>query len=230
MATLLHLDASARPGSSATQSHGSHTRRLSARFVSRWREARPDDAVRYRDVGQHPPGHVTARWIEAAFAPPERRAPWMAEVLAESDALIDELIAADIIVIGVPMYNFGLPAQLKAYVDNIVRVGRTFGFDRARQGEPYWPLLAGQDKRAVLLGSRGDHGYERGGRLAQFNHVEPALGAVLEWIGIDDIHRIAVEHDEYADERLATSLAGAEQAVDALVAQMTSSPAAQRVA
>ena len=65
----------------------------------------------------------------------------MHEVLAESDTLVDELLAADVIVAGVPMYNFGVPAQFKAYIDNIVRVGRTFRFDRSREGEPYWPMV-----------------------------------------------------------------------------------------
>ncbi|MFX5956974.1 NAD(P)H-dependent oxidoreductase, partial [Acinetobacter baumannii] len=81
--------------------------------------------------------------------------PWMHDRLAQSDALIDELLAADVIVAGVPMYNFGMPAQFKAYIDNIVRVGRTFGFDRSRAGAPYWPLLAGMNKRLVILSSRG---------------------------------------------------------------------------
>ena len=140
---LLHIDASARPGRSGIDAHGSHTRRLSARFVERWREARPDDRVDYLDVGQHPPAHVDARWIHAAFTAPAEREPWMAEALAESDRLVDQLVAADLIVVGLPMYNFSVPAQFKAWIDNIVRVGRTFGFDRARGAVPYWPMLAG---------------------------------------------------------------------------------------
>ena len=77
----------------------------------------------------------------------------MHEALAESDALVDELLSADLIVAGVPMYNFGMPAGFKAYIDNIVRVGRTFGFDRDRAGEPYWPLLAGQGNGVYCLGT-----------------------------------------------------------------------------
>lgn len=67
-----------------------------------------------------------------------------AEVLRESHMLIDELLEADVIVAGVPMYNFGPPAPFKAGIDNLVRVGKTFGFDRSRAGEPYWPLLAAE--------------------------------------------------------------------------------------
>lgn len=137
MTTLLHLDASARAGLSGTDPFGSHTRRLSRRFVDQWLQHEPDARIIYRDVGQNPPPPVTGRWIHAAFTPETQREPWMREVLRTSDELVDELLAADIIVAGVPMYNFGPPAQFKAWIDNIVRVGRTFGFDRSREGTPY---------------------------------------------------------------------------------------------
>lgn len=226
MFTLLHIDSSARRGRSDAQPHGSHSRRLSARFVRRWRELRPEDRVLRRDVAATPPAPVTGEWIHAAFTPPARRMPWMRSTLAESDALVDELLAADLLVIGAPMYNFGPPSTLKAWIDNIVRVGRTFGFDRDRAGDPYWPLLAGMGKRAVLLGARGDHGYDVGGRLAGSNHVEPGLTTPLRYIGIEVAGAVAIEYDEFGDERLATSIVAAEAAVDALAARL----AAQRAA
>ncbi|PJI39062.1 NAD(P)H-dependent oxidoreductase [Ferrovibrio sp.] len=222
MTTLLVLDASARPQSSATHRFGSHTRRLTARFLSRWREMRPQDAVMQRDLGQHPPPPVTGDWIHAAFTAPEQREPWMRETLSLSDRLIDEVIAADVIVAGLPMYNFGPPAQFKAYIDNIVRVGRTFGFDRTRDGEPYWPLLAAQNKTLVLLGSRGDYGYDAGGRIAAMNHVEASTRTAFAYIGITDVESVAVEYDEFADDRLAASIAKAEQGVDGIVQRLLS--------
>ncbi|PAX17811.1 NAD(P)H dehydrogenase [Vandammella animalimorsus] len=224
MTTLLHLDASARPGLSGQDAYGSHTRRLSARFVAQWRQHQPDARVIYRDVGQHPPAPVSGQWIHAAFTPEAQREDWMHEALRESDALIDELLAADVIVAGVPMYNFGPPAQCKAWVDNIVRVGRTFGFDRSRAGDPYWPLLAGLGKRAVVLTSRGDYGYD-GGKMQGKNHVEASLFTALAYLGITEHHSIAVEYDEYADERLTQSLRDAEAAVDALAARLTAAMA-----
>ncbi|WP_119458525.1 NAD(P)H-dependent oxidoreductase [Rhodospirillaceae bacterium SYSU D60014] len=217
MLTLLHIDASARQGGSDTSSYGSHSRRLTARFMSRWRAVRPSDAVIYRDVGQNPPAPVTGRWIHAAFTKPELRERWMVEVLAESDAMIDELIAADLIIAGVPMYNFNVPAPFKAYIDNIVRVGRTFGFDRSRPGEPYWPLLGGHGKRLVLVSSRGDYGYGEGERIGHMNHVEPSIRTAFGYIGITDLESLAVEYDEFADDRLKRSIARAEAEVDALV-------------
>lgn len=220
MIRLLHIDASARPGRSGESAHGSHTRRLSARFVAAWKALRPQDPVVYRDVGQAPPSPVTGDWIHAAFTPADRRELWMREVLAQSDALVDELLAADLVVAGVPMYNFGVPAGFKAWIDNIVRVGRTFGFDRSREGDPYWPLLAGMDKQLVVLGSRGDHGYGAGGRIEGMNHVEPAIRTAFGYIGITRMHAVAVEYDEFGDERLARSLRDAEARVDALVARL----------
>lgn len=218
---LLHLDSSARPGTSDTARHGSHTRRLSARFVQRWLEREPDAQVVYRDIGAQPPAPVDGGWVHAAFTPPAQREAWMHDRLAQSDALIDELLAADVIVAGVPMYNFGVPAQFKAYIDNIVRVGRTFGFDRSRAGEPYWPLLAGMNKRLVLLSSRGDFGYGPGQRIAHMNHVEGSVATAFGYIGITDVASVAIEYDEFADERLRASIASAETDVDALVARMT---------
>ncbi len=217
MIRLLHIDSSARPGRSGEQAHGSHTRRLSARFVRRWQALRPGDAIAYRDLAVQPPVPVTGEWVHAAFTRPEQREAWMHEALAQSDALVDELIAADVIVIGVPMYNFGMPSTLKAWIDNIVRVGRTFGFDRTRAGEPYWPMLTGQGKRLVLLSSRGDFGYEPGERLAAANHVEAGVITPLHYIGIDQVERVAIEYDEFGDERLQASIVAAEAGVDALV-------------
>ncbi|MDO5639607.1 MAG: NAD(P)H-dependent oxidoreductase [Neisseria sp.] len=220
MTTLLHIDSSARCGLSGTDPHGSHTRRLTARFVAQWQKQQPQTRIIRRDVGQNPPPPVSGAWIHAAFTPAERREPWMRDALRTSDELIDELMAADVIVAGVPMYNFGPPAQFKAYIDNIVRVGRTFGFDRSRDGLPYWPLLAEAGKRLVLLSSRGDYGYGTGGRISGRNHVEPSVLTPFEYIGITRSHSIAVEYDEFGGEWLAQSIAEAEMEVDQLVAEI----------
>jgi putative NADPH-quinone reductase len=97
-------------------------------------------------------------WTAAGSTRPSRRRPrasrgWP-QALAESDRLVDQLDAADLVVIGLPMYNFSVPAQFKAWIDNIVRVGRTFGFDRARGAVPYWPLLAGMRASAWCCWAR----------------------------------------------------------------------------
>jgi FMN-dependent NADH-azoreductase len=216
MTSLLQIDASARPDGSDQSPFGSHTRRLTARFVARWHAARSDDALIYRDVGQHPPSPVSGKWIHAAFTPLAKREGWMSEVLAESDALIDEVLRADLIVAGVPMYNFNVPAQFKAYIDNVVRVGRTFGFDRSRPGQPYWPLLTDKPRRLIVISARGDFGYD-GGPNAPQNHVEASVRTAFAYIGVRDVQTIAVEYDEFADARLRESILRAEQRIDSLV-------------
>jgi FMN-dependent NADH-azoreductase len=193
---------------------------LTARFVESWLGQHPNTKVVRRDVGLEPPEPVSGQWIHAAFTAEDSREPWMKDALKTSDTLIDELLQADLIVAGVPMYNFGPPAQFKAYIDNIVRVGRTFGFDRSRTGAPYWPLLAEHGKRLVILSSRGDHGYGVDGRIHDQNHVESSVRTAFSYIGITDVHSIAIEYDEFADERLAQSIRQAEEDVDRLVAQL----------
>jgi FMN-dependent NADH-azoreductase len=113
------------------------------------------------------------------------------------------------------MYNFGRPAPLKAWVDNLVRVGLTFDFDPSRE-DPSIALLADRPRRAVVLTSRGSHGFDAGGALAAMNHADTALRDVLAFVGITDVHTIAVEHEEAGGDALAVSVAGALQAVDAL--------------
>ncbi|ASP40109.1 NAD(P)H dehydrogenase [Bacterioplanes sanyensis] len=214
MPTLLHLDSSARPGYSDHQAHGSHSRRLTRQLVERVLQRQPDTKVVYRDIGANPPPPVTGDWIHAAFTPAQKRQDWMHDALALSDELVAELKRADAIVMGVPMYNFGPPAGFKAYLDNIVRVGLTFGFDRSRSGEPYWPLLSELGQKVVLVSSRGDYGYDDAERIQHWNHVEPAVEAALRYIGITNIERVSVEYDEFADERLQQSLRQAEQRID----------------
>jgi FMN-dependent NADH-azoreductase len=189
--------------------------------VEQWRRFDPGVAVVHRDVGVRPPLPVTHAWIHAAFTPEHKRDVEMRQVLAESDELVDELLAADVIVAGVPMYNFGPPAQFKAYIDNIVRVGRTFGFDRTRPGEPYWPLLSDQRKRLIVLSSRGDYGYGPGERIAAHNHVESSVRTAFSYIGITEMRGVAVEYDEFGDGRLIESIARAEHDVDLLVRELS---------
>ncbi|NKQ10966.1 FMN-dependent NADH-azoreductase [Pseudomonas sp. SST3] len=220
MTHLLHLDASARPGLAGKDAHGSHSRNISQRFVSQWLSRRAQDSVSYRDIGQNPPSFVSHDWIAAAFTPEERREPWMKEALAESDQLVDELIAADVLVIGTPLYNFGMPAALKAWIDQVVRLGRTIGFDESIQPDPYVPMLADRPRHAVILTARGGIGFGPGGEMAHMNHLEPSLATALGFIGITRMHQIAIEGQELGGELLATSVAQAQRQVDALVAEL----------
>lgn len=220
MLRILHIDASARPGLAGTDEHGSHSRRLTRRFVDRWLSARTQDSVTYRDIGQKPPAFIDHDWIASSFTPQERRLPWMEQALAESDQLVDELIAADVLVIGAPLYNFGMPAALKAWIDQVVRPGRTVDVDESRPTDPYVPRLADRPRHAVILAARGGVGFGPGGPMAHMNHLEPNLITALEFIGITRFHRIAIEGQEIGGEVLARSVDEGLQQVDRLVDEL----------
>lgn len=226
MTRLLHLDASPRPGRAGSHDHGSHTRRLTHHFVSRWRTLEPDAEIVYRDIGANPPQLTSVEWIEAAFTSPEQQTDPMRAVLAESDTLVDEVVRADILVLGVPMYNFGPPAAFKAWIDNIVRLGRTIDFDMQYGAHPfmplesYVPLLADRKRHAVLLSSRGGYDFDPGRSMAAFNHLEPGARTALQFIGIGGFHSIAIEHQEEGGEALAASTHSALARIDRLVEQL----------
>lgn len=220
MPHILHLDASARPGLAGKDQHGSHSRNLSHRFASQWLARRAQDSLTYRDIGQNPPSIIDHDWIAASFTPEEQREPWMRETLAESDQLVDELLAADVLVLGTPLYNFGMPAALKAWIDQIVRPGRTVDIDDSNPLDPYVPMLADRPRHAVILTARGGIGFDVGGAMAHMNHLEPNLITALGFIGITRVHQIAIEGQEVGGELLAESVAQGLNKVDALVAQL----------
>ena len=197
MTQVLHIDASPR-------SDRSHTRRLTREFVDAWLETRPTDTVVYRDVGHHPPPHVDEAWIAAAFTPPDKLTQQMRETLKTSDDLVDELLAADIFVIGLPMYNFSVPSVFKAYIDQIIRIRRTFAFDPEDKFQPYKPLVHG--KRIFVIVATGDSGYESGGRFAHLNHLDPYLRVLFGFIGVTDVTFVHIGNDEFGGERLSQSV------------------------
>lgn len=220
MPHILHLDASARPGLAGKDQHGSHSRNLTHRFVSQWLARRAQDTLTYRDIGQNPPSFISHDWIASSFTPAQQREPWMRETLRESDQLVDELIAADVLVLGTPLYNFGMPAALKAWIDQIVRPGRTVDIDDSNPLDPYVPKLADRPRHAVILTARGGIGFGVGGEMANLNHLEPNLITALGFIGITQVHQIAIEGQEVGGELLAESVAQSLNKVDALVAEL----------
>ncbi|RBI69384.1 NAD(P)H dehydrogenase [Vreelandella sulfidaeris] len=220
MSHLLQIDASARPGIAGVDNHGSHSRHLTHQFASQWRASRPQDTLTYRDIGQHPPSIINHDWIASSFTPDAQREGWMKEVLKESDQLIDELIAADIVVIGTPLYNFGMPAALKAWIDQIVRPGRTVEFDGSNPIDPYVPMLTNRERHAIVLTARGGVNMAPGEEMAHMNHLEPHLATALAFIGITRIHYIAIEGQEVGGEVLAKSVTEAIRKVDILIDEL----------
>ncbi len=210
MTNILHIDASAR--------QRSLSRSLSRNFVDTWLDARPSDTVTYRDVGANPPPATTEPWIAAAFTKPQDRTADQVELLSLSDAMVDEIIAADLIVLGTPMYNYGMPAALKAWVDQIARVGRTFSFDLTRGDFPIEPILSG--KTMVLLTACGEFGFEVGGVRESMNHLATHIETVKHYFGVKDIHHLQIEYQEFGGERHAQSISSAHAAVLPLVKRL----------
>ncbi|HEX5793108.1 MAG TPA: NAD(P)H-dependent oxidoreductase, partial [Rheinheimera sp.] len=130
--------------------------------------------------------------------------------LAESETLLAEIEAADAVVLGAPMYNFGLPSQLKAYFDQIIRVNRSFRFDPTAE-VPYQPLLS--DKPVTIIVSVGDGDLLPGGPQFKLNFLEPHLLTMLGFIGLHNVEFVRVGYEEFQDQRLTDAIASAEAIV-----------------
>lgn len=208
MARLLHIDSSPR-------GERSHSKKLTREFVEAWQQVNPTDIVTYRDVGCNPVPHVDEPWIAAAYTPLEKRTPELEEGIHISDRLVDEFLAADIYVIGSPMYNFSIPSTLKAYIDQIVRPGRTFAFLPDNSAKPYKPLVFG--KKMYIISARGGSGFGEGGQNEKFNFQTPYLATIFGFIGITDITFVDLENDESDRDKLAESIAKARNQITQLI-------------
>lgn len=205
MANILHIDTSPRGDRSIS-------RALSYEFVTSWKNTHPGDTVTYRDLGRNPVPHVDESWIAAAFTPPDARTPELAEAINLSDALIDELLAADRYVFGVPMYNLSIPSTFKAYIDQIVRVGRTFAV-----GEGGYKGLVDSSKKALVITSRGGT-FPPGTPYAAYDLQEPYIRTIFGFIGITDITFIHADSLNLGDDAREKSLAAAKDAIAQAVA------------
>ena len=213
MTKILRIDASVRTGIAGQDAHGSQSRRLSELFIRTWRESDSSIQVIHRDVGKHPPRLIDEEWIVSEFGY-AASAEQAQQRLKMSDEFIKELKWADLIVIAVPMYNFGPPAHLKAYIDNIVRINKTYAFDIEKE-QPYTGLL-NPKVPLVLLSARGGHDFDHPDAPFK-NHVEPSIKTAFNFIGIQLFHEIAIEYQEYGGELLEASIKHAEQQVVELV-------------
>ncbi|ASC70526.1 FMN-dependent NADH-azoreductase 1 [Halomicronema hongdechloris C2206] len=203
MTHILYVDFSPRVERSVSRS-------LTKEFITAWEQQHPNDTVTYRDIGQYPVPPVDEAWIAAAFSSSDKISPHLATALTISDELIDELLAADRYVFGVPMYNFSVPANLKAYIDQIVRVQRTFAM--GADGEK--GLV--KDKKMLVITARGGS-YSASTPTAHLDFQEPYLRAIFGFIGITDITFIHAENLTMGDEARQQSLTAAQTAIQALI-------------
>jgi FMN-dependent NADH-azoreductase len=180
---------------SSILSSGGESSQLTNKFVTQWHEHNPDSQITIRDVAASPIPHLDAERIGAFFTPAEKQTPAQQQIVAQSDALIQELKQAEIIVIGLPMYNFGIPSTLKSYFDHIARAGITFKYtENGPQG-----LLDG--KKAYIFATRG--GMYAGTTLdTQTDYVRNFLA----FIGITDVEFIYAEGLNMGEENKASAL------------------------
>lgn len=153
------------------------SRQMTARFVSQWKAAHPDSTLTIRDLAETDLPFVTAPWLQAYFTPVEQHSAEMAAALRLSDELVGEILAVDHIVIATPVYNYNVPAALKAWVDHVVRKGMTLGFDGAG-------LVTGK-KATVLIASGGV--YTEGSPIQDRDIAAQYLRLILKVIGITDV-------------------------------------------
>jgi FMN-dependent NADH-azoreductase len=203
MATILHIDASPR-------GERSFSRNLTKKFVGAWQQAHPNDQVDYLDLGHTIIPPVNEAWIAAAFSHTERT-PEMHQALKLSDELIDQFIVADYYVLGVPMYNFNVPANFKAYLDQILRVNRTFTASAAG-----YEGLVTQRKMAIVTARGGS--FPANTPMSAFDHQEPFLRTAFGLIGITDLTFIHADNLGSGAEARANSITAASVAVQNTVA------------
>lgn len=219
MSTLLHIDSSVRAAKNTNPDHDSISKNIALQFISTWRNNRPNDEYIYRDVGVNPPAFITQDWIGAVFTPENTRSLEQKQLLALSDELISEVAAADVILISSPMYNYGMPAQLKAWFDQIVRINKTFDFDLARGDFPLQPLLSG--KTLIIVTSSGEFGFEKGGVREDSGHLSPHLRTLSRYLGVEKIYEISSEYQEFGDERHRASLKNAREQAYRLASELS---------
>ena len=200
MKTLLQIQTSMFEG-------GGQSSQLAARFSEEWLAANAGGQVVLRDIGSDPVPHLTAERFQAFLAKPADRTPEQHALAGYSDALIEELRRADVIVLGLPMYNFGVPSSLKAYFDHVARAGVTFRYtERGPQG-----LITG--KKAYVFATRG------GVYAGTASDTQTAfVRDFLAFIGIDDVEFVYAEGLAMGDSAREKALTGARRAIERLAA------------
>lgn len=198
MTTLLHIK------SSIFGDEGQSSQ-LAQRYVDRWQAANPNGRVVVRDLAAEPVPHLTAERFQGFFARPEDRTPTQVAATREADALIAELMAADTVVLGLPMYNFSIPSGLKAYFDHVARAGTTFRYTK------HGPEGLVGDKPVVVFAARG--GRYQGTEL---DTQTPLLRTFLGFLGMTDVRFVYAEGLASGEEAAGRALEAARTEADAL--------------
>ena len=204
--TILHID-------SSPMGDRSVSRKLTAKVLAELHARFPNSNVKTRDFGATPLPHVSGPMLGAFFTPSEQRSAEQVQLAKQSDELIAELFAADVIVIGVPMWNFGIPSALKAWIDHVVRAGQTFKYGA---NGPEGMIPAG--KKVIIVSSRG--GIYSEGPMQALDFQEDYLRPVFGFIGLKDVSFVRAEGVAMGDDAVKAAMATAEthlsQALEAI--------------
>lgn len=196
---ILHID-------SGILGDHSVSRGLTAAIVEKLKAENPAASVTYRDVASAPLVHLSGAHIFAANANPEGIDAKLADELADAKAALTEFMAADVVVIGAPMYNFTIPSQLKAWIDRVLVAGATFRYSASGvEG-----LAKG--KKVIVASTRGGH-YSAGSPVSAMDHQETYLSAVFAFVGITDIEFIRAEGLNISPESKEAAVAAARKAI-----------------
>jgi len=206
MPTLLRIDTSARI-------NDSHSRALADELQARWQAANPGGVVQQRDLATTPIGPIENETIVGYYTPADDMTEALRQATAESDALIAELQAADALLISTPMYNFTVPAVLKAWIDQVVRIHKTFGFNEAGEA-----LGLVKDKPAYITTAIGAQ--FSGTPLASMDFLRPYLQALLGFIGFEDVSCFSVESTAVDEKQFAKSKENAVTEIERLFAKV----------
>lgn len=205
--TVLHIDGS-------PLNDRSFSRKYSAKIVEGIKLRHPDAKIVTRDYSVNPLPHLSAKVLDAFFSAPDRRSAEQSEALKLSDQAIAEFLAADILVIGAPMWNFGLPSSLKAWIDHIVRAGVTFRFTATGV-----EALVPPGKKAIIASSRG--GIYSEGPMTGMDHQETHLEAVLRFLGVSDISVVRTEGVAMGDNGVAMAQAQADRQLEDILRKIS---------
>ena len=205
MSRILRIDASSR-------TDGSYSRDLTNAFIAKWLERHPDDQVVVRDLVAASVPHIASDTIKGYYTPADQMDIPLRAATALSDLLIHELRSADVLVLSVPMYNFSIPSALKAWIDQIVRIGHTFSYD----GSGFNGLLPG--KRAYVMIAYGAGGYLDRGPFEGADFVQSYLQFLLNFVGVADVTFIPIEATTADPATIAANVSKARSLIDAAVA------------
>jgi len=199
---LLHIDSSVLAGNSVS-------RQLTAQIVAQLKAGNPGAQVDYLDLAADAPTHLNADSLGFRLPAGAALSDVQKQENAVSEKLVSQFLAADVIVVGAPLYNFSVPSQLKAWIDRVAQVGRTFKYTETG------PVgLAGGKKVVVAITRGGIYSTTEGGRAME--HQETYLQAVFGFFGISDVTFVRAEGVAMGDDAKSKALAGAAEAIAAL--------------